>query len=221
MKYFEYQLQQKKISTEFIESQDERNDIRTLVKYLAEKGISTIYYVDTTDNWLEKRLSTTSKKYNIRLVKYNNPNFLNQPENLVDFFSKKKTYSQTDFYVAQRKQRKLLLEKDNKPIGSKWTYDADNRLKLPKNEKIPVLSFPKENKWVKEAKKYIATHFPDNYGSVEKFIYPINSEESEIWLQEFLQTRFCKFGIYEDAMIANEHFLFHSVLTPMLHLALV
>ena len=64
MKYFEYQLQQKKISTEFIESQDERNDIRTLVKYLAEKGISTIYYVDTTDNWLEKRLSTTSKKYN-------------------------------------------------------------------------------------------------------------------------------------------------------------
>ncbi|MBK9937103.1 MAG: cryptochrome/photolyase family protein [Chitinophagaceae bacterium] len=221
MKNFEYQLKLKKISAEYIETQDERNDIRVLVRELAEKRISIIHYVDTTDNWLEKRLSTTAKKYNIQLVKYTNPNFLNQSENLADFFSKKKTYFQTDFYVAQRKQRKILLEKDDKPIGGKWTYDADNRLKLPKNEKIPVISFPKENKWVKEAKKYTATHFPDNYGSVEKFIYPINSEESEIWLQEFLQTRFCKFGIYEDAMIANEHFLFHSVLTPMLNIGLL
>lgn len=47
---------------------------------------------------------------------------------------KKKTYFQTDFYTSQRKSRNILLEKDGKPLGGRWTYDADNRSKFPKKK---------------------------------------------------------------------------------------
>jgi deoxyribodipyrimidine photolyase-related protein len=32
----------------------------------------------------------------------------------------------------------LLLEEDKTPLGGKWTFDADNRKKLPANHKATV-----------------------------------------------------------------------------------
>ena len=221
MKCYEDWLEKKKIRTEYIDSTDKISDIRLLIEDLSKKGITWIHYIDTVDNWLEKRLITACSKYKIQLIKYPTPNFLNKIEEVNDFFSTKKTYFQTDFYIAQRKKRKFLVEDNDKPIGGKWTYDADNRLKFPKKEVVPALNFPPENKWVKEAKEYVTANFSGNYGSIEKFIYPINFEDAENWLNDFLKHRFSKFGIYEDAMVAKENFLYHSVLTPMLNIGLL
>jgi deoxyribodipyrimidine photolyase-related protein len=221
MKCYADWLQKRNIEIEYIDSTEKASDIRVLIKKLSTKKISEIHYADTVDNWLEKRLNGQCLKYNIKLIKYPTPNFLNQIKEVDTFFSNKKTYFQTDFYIAQRKQRKILVEANNKPIGGKWTFDAENRLKFPKNEVAPVVIFAKENKWLKEAKEYISKNFADNYGSIEKIIYPVSFEEAEAWLDNFLQTRFSKFGIYEDAMVSKEHFLYHSVLTPMLNIGLL
>jgi deoxyribodipyrimidine photolyase-related protein len=53
------------------------------------------------------------------------------------------------------------------------------------------------------------------------FIYPTTHEESEIWLNQFLTNRFAEFGEYEDAIVDNENFLHHSVLTPILNIGLL
>ena len=41
------------------------------------------------------------------------------------------------------------------------------------------------------------------------------------WLKDFLDHRFYDFGVYEDAIVDSEHFLNHSVLTPMLNVGLL
>jgi len=74
---------------------------------------------------------------------------------------------------------------------------------------------------VTEAKTYVKKHFGKNYGEIEDFIYPITSKESAKWLDHFLEDRFEKFGVYEDALVAKESFLYHSVLTPMLNIGLL
>jgi deoxyribodipyrimidine photolyase-related protein len=221
MKMFETHIQKKVSSVHYIESKEKISDIRQLIPALAKKGITEIHYTNTVDNWLENRIKRAAQKNNIHLVKYPCPNFLNQMEGVADFFSKKKTYFQTDFYIHQRKERKLLLEKDNKPIGGKWTFDADNRLKFPKAETVPTIHFPEENKYVKEAKQYIAVHFKNNYGQSAAFQYPVTYADAEKWLADFLEQRFSKFGIYEDAMVKNESILYHSVVTPMLNIGLL
>jgi deoxyribodipyrimidine photolyase-related protein len=221
MKCYENWLQKKKIATEYIDTTDKLSEVHLLIKELSKRKITVIHYVDTTDNWLEKRLTTACRKNKIKQVRYDTPNFLNQLTDVNEFFAAKKTYFQTDFYIAQRKQRKLLLEANNKPIGGKWTFDAENRLKFPKKEIVPAINTPKENKWVKEAKEYIMKNFSDNYGCIENFIYPIHFDDAEHWLDDFLQHRFSKFGIYEDAMVSKENFLYHSVLTPMLNIGLL
>jgi len=41
-----------------------------------------------------------------------------------------------NFYKLSRKKNKILL-KYNKLIGDKWSFDSDNRKKIPKNILIP------------------------------------------------------------------------------------
>jgi deoxyribodipyrimidine photolyase-related protein len=146
---------------------------------------------------------------------------LNTPEDGDVYFANKKHYHQTDFYVLQRKARKLLLDADRKPLGGKWTFDAENREKFPKTERVPSFPFPAQNNWVKEAAEYVNQHFPGNYGETDAFIFPVNRNDSLQWLDEFLEKRFEKFGVYEDAMVAKENYLYHSVLTPMLNIGLL
>ena len=41
------------------------------------------------------------------------------------------------------------------------------------------------------------------------------------WFEQFLMLRFHDFGTFEDAIVRDEHFLHHSVLTPMLNVGLI
>lgn len=221
MKYYENRLRKQGHVVHYIEATQPESDVRLLIKKMATKGINTLHYVDPTDQWLHKRINTSAQKANIKLHRIHSPNFLNTTESLQDFFDGRKTYFQTDFYVAQRKQRKLLLEPTGKPLGGKWTYDAENRAKMPKGLTPPPLQSAPENEWVIEAKKYVSKHFNHHYGNTHQFIYPVTHADAERWLHQFMEERFAQFGTYEDAMVRNENYLFHSVLTPMLNIGLL
>jgi deoxyribodipyrimidine photolyase-related protein len=229
MQFYQNHLQQSGKKTHYINAIDPLSDIRLLIPFLDEQGISTIHYTDTCDNWLEKRIHQAAAAQGIRLIRSDSPGFLNTPEHASTFFEGRKKYFQTDFYIDQRKKRNLLLDAGGQPAGGKWTYDTENRERFPKNEPIPRYPFPKENKWVKAARSYVAAHFSHHYGensrpfpaTDEKSFYPVTFEESEEWLDQFLQTRFAKFGTYEDAIVAKESILYHSVLTPMLNTGLL
>ncbi len=221
MKQYEELLKKKKIDVKYIETAEKNSDIRLLIPFLKKEGIVEIHYIDTNDYWLQKRINNACRKAGIKAISYPTPNFLNQLNDVDNHFNKKKTYFQTDFYIQQRKQRRLLLDKHDKPIGGKWTFDAENRLKFPKHEKVPIIKYAKDNSYIKEAKDYVEQTFPTNYGQAGSFIYATNAEEAEKWLDDFLESRLAKFGMYEDAMVKKENFLFHSVLTPYLNIGLL
>jgi len=222
MKFYEAYLQEQNFSVQYIDTTDERNDVSKLIEYLFQQKITSIQIADVVDYWLTKRIRAACKKYSIALTVHASPAFLNTMEEVVDYFSKKKTYFQTDFYIQQRKQRKLLLEADGKPTGGKWTFDADNRMKFPKKEVVPAVHFPAENSYIAEATEYVQQHFSQNYGTADAPHFFVSTfEEAEEWLNDFVKNRFEKFGMYEDAIVAKEKILQHSVLTPMLNTGLL
>ncbi len=222
MKFYEDYLIEQKYSHHYIDTTDERNDVRKLIAFLSQQKITRIHIADVVDDWLFKRITTACKKHAIELTVYTSPSFLNTMDEVADYFNKKKSYHQTDFYIQQRKHRKLLLETNGKPTGGKWTFDADNRMKFPKKEVAPEVNFPKASSYIIEATKYVQQHFPNNYGSANAPHYFVSTfKEAEEWLNDFLKNRFEKFGIYEDAIVADENILHHSVLTPMLNTGLL
>jgi len=222
MKFYESYLKEQKYTVEYIETTDKLNEVMNLIAFLSQQKITHIHMADVVDYWLAKRIGAACKKHAIELTVYASPSFLNTMEEVADYFSKKKTYFQTDFYIQQRKQRNILLEPNGKPTGGKWTFDADNRMKFPKKELVPAICLPEVNSYITEATQYVQQHFPENYGSAKApHFFVATFKEAEDWLHDFLKTRFEKFGMYEDAIVAKESILHHSVLTPMLNAGLL
>lgn len=227
MKAFAAELTANGHMVEYINTIEPTSDIRKLMDALALKGIEQIHVTDPTDEWLLKRIEKSAERNGITLQLYTNPNFIHTPEEIDTYFSTKKNYFQTDFYIHQRKKGKILLTEKEQPLGGKWTFDAENRERYPKNRPEPHHPFPATNAYVAEAIDYVQQHFPNNPGKAGNpfgkyaHFYPVTTAESEQWLSHFLQEKFALFGPYEDAIVKDASILYHSVLTPMLNIGLL
>lgn len=215
-------LQEQQLQLNYIDATDVNSDLRKLLPELQKKGVAKIVYYDVCDYWLEKRLLQSCANLQLETEKIESPLFLQNSTDLQAYFADKSKYLQHDFYIKQRKSLGLLLDENNQPQGRKWSLDAENRRKYPQSKKPPELYFPDINPFYRAAKQYVELNYPNNYGVIsDTFIYPTTHAESVLWLRQFLEQRFKDFGEYEDAMVANESVLHHSVLSPMLNVGLL
>ncbi len=222
-RYADYLREEKDMEVIYVEATADISDIRLLIPQLKAQGISHINYIDPTDNWLQKRLDKGMQECEISSKQYPSPLFLNSKEDLEVFFRKdKKKYHQTSFYMEQRKKLNILMEADGKPMGGAWTFDTQNRKKYPAKKVPPAVQFPDVNAYTIEAKSYVEKHFSKHLGNLtETSIYPTSFEETKLWLHQFFEQRFMDFGIYEDAIVAENSLLNHSILSPMLNIGLI
>ena len=222
MKFYEGYLLSKNIEVVYIDSFNELSDVRKLIPYLKSKGIASLEFMDTTDCWLESRIVQTSKECQLLINKNQSQLFLNSAQENETFFQNKKRLFQTDFYKYQRLNKNILIEAKQKPVGGKWTYDDENRLKYPKSKTPPKMDLISLSGYYKEAISYTQKYFPDNVGYLNSdFIFPTSFSESKTWLADFFKCRFAEFGSYEDAIVSKELVLNHSVLSPMLNVGLL
>ena len=221
MKAYQSYLQSLNLKVNYIESNNILSDIRQFKQEIKSRNIKTINIIDPDDDWLEQRIKALSN--NCEINTHANPQFLNKKEDLAGFFRKdKKSFFQTTFYKQQRKRLGILIDDEQKPVGGKWTYDNDNRKKYPKNKLPPAVHFPGKSEEWNEAIIYTQNLFSDNPGSISNDrLYPITHKEAQEWLEQFLTYRFYDFGIYEDAIVKEEIFLNHSMLSPMLNIGFI
>ncbi|NNK76767.1 MAG: cryptochrome/photolyase family protein [Maribacter sp.] len=223
MKQYEAFLKSLDFEVVYVESTEPISDIRLLIPHLKDLNITKIQYIDPTDDWLGKRIEKTCEECTIETSVLDSPLFLNTKEELTEFFkTEKKKYYQTSFYTEERKKRDILMEPNGKPMGGKWTFDKENRKKYPVKKVPPPIQYPDVDDYYLEAKSYVEKHFSDHLGSLTPHpLYPTNHKTTESWLKQFFELRFAEFGDYEDAIVAENSILNHSVLTPMLNVGLI
>jgi deoxyribodipyrimidine photolyase-related protein len=216
-------LESRGLTVQYIEIGDQRSDLGYLVSLLSTQKKEVINLVDPTDYWLEKRIKQATLQQKIKLNFYENPIFINTRSDLRDFFSPyKKKYFQTSFYKQSRIKQHILVDAADEPFGGKWSFDDENRKKYPKNKLPPTIKSPQNNSFWSEALTYIETHYSKNPGNLTpKPLYPIDGSSTQKWLEDFFEHRFEAFGTYEDAIVKDELFLNHSVLSPMLNIGLI
>jgi deoxyribodipyrimidine photolyase-related protein len=221
-KYFD-KLVSKNIDVTYIDYKNIKQFYEKTIKNMGSKvkDIKIECYC-VGDNILENKI----KKYISSINILHSLNFTVNKDlidnNLDVFRTNKNKYNFMNFYRWQRKRLNILMTKSGTPVGGIWSFDKNNRKKLPsdfvfnKNE-IKVNT----NIYIEEAIKYVETNFGSNYGVLDNFIYPIDSLSSKKWLKKFIKERFKNFGVYEDAETEKSVFLFHSVLTPMMNIGLL
>ncbi|HEX8357499.1 MAG TPA: cryptochrome/photolyase family protein, partial [Segetibacter sp.] len=144
---------QPKYQVKYVEATNELSNIRELIKWLAAEGVTELHFAEVSDDWLNRRITKAAQTYGITTIVYPSPNFINQLSDVDAYFNEKKGYFMTDFYKWQRKKRGILLEGNDQPLGGKWSFDHENRQKIPKGVVVPDIAFPLENEWVAEARQ--------------------------------------------------------------------
>ncbi|MGQ9687765.1 MAG: cryptochrome/photolyase family protein [Desulfobaccales bacterium] len=187
---------------------------------LRRDGIEVLELADPVDHLMTNRLAAGAEAGGLKLIIHESPAFLCSRAEIQAFFKDTTHFRQTSFYIQQRKKRGLLLE-GNKPWGGRWTFDTENRRRLPKNLAVPPPPTVTENDFHREARAYVNARFTDHPGRLEACLFPVTHEEARTWLQEFLEHRLARFGDYEDAISARHPVIFHSLLSPLLNTGLL
>jgi len=159
---------------------------------------------------------------NIEIKYYKSPMFYESLEDIRLYFSGRRRILQQAFYKNLRKKHNILLDEIKNPIGGKWSFDSENRKKIPASS-IPHLkkTFVYDDEILDKSKKEIDNLYKNNIGTLEGFNFPVNREQALENLEFFLVTKFSKFGIYQDAIVSSETFLYHSNLSSSLNIGLI
>jgi deoxyribodipyrimidine photolyase-related protein len=205
MRRYEAFLQSKGKKVVYIES-DGLLSRGAWVKYLQKEQISTLHYYEVVDNWLEKDIQQAAVMLNITMVCHQTPAFLNSTQENNDFFGRKKKPFMKIFYEWQRKRLDILMNDDGTPLGGRFSFDEENRKKLPRNYIPPSQYECEQDVFVAEAVSYIAKHFPYAYGIGAQFNYATSHAEARNILMVFLGERITQFGVYEDAISQSQYF---------------
>lgn len=113
------------------------------------------------------------------------------------------------FYRDMRRKTGLLMNGD-KPEGDKWNFDHDNRKAAPKDITYDgPLKFAPDN----DVLTLVGARFEDNFGDLSPFWYATDAEQATKHLDHWLAGALPNFGDYQDAMLNDHKFLYHSIIS--------
>ncbi|MDW8298297.1 MAG: cryptochrome/photolyase family protein [Anaerolineae bacterium] len=125
-----------------------------------------------------------------------------------------------NFYRWQRQRLGYLMD-GAQPVGGRWNFDTENRQGAATLPPAPPLPFIAPDALTQSVIEEVRRDFPHAFGAPEPFRYPVTHTQAEAWLERFITERLANFGAWEDAMSADDPFLFHSVLSLLLNVGLL
>ena len=191
------------------------------LQLLHAAGYRHVHLVDLVDQWLERRLNAFAQRVGLQVTVLPTPMLLTPADVLEKHFGTGKKPLMAKFYEMQRTRLGVLIDPDGRPVGGQWSFDADNRKKLPKGISVPPVPVASTSAVVETARQQLAEENLPGIGNLDGFHYPIDHEEASRWLETFLDERLVQFGAYEDAISTQHRVMWHGVLTPMLNIGLL
>ncbi|MEH0844412.1 cryptochrome/photolyase family protein [Micromonospora sp. CPCC 205711] len=130
------------------------------------------------------------------------------------------------FYRFAREHHGVLMA-GTEPVGGRWSLDTENREPPPKGTDrldVPPPPMPREDdidaevradldRWEREGIRFVGRDGPRRF--------PATTKEARTRLRHFLRHRLPAFGPYEDAMLAGDPWMAHSLLSSSFNLGLL
>ncbi|WP_405656115.1 cryptochrome/photolyase family protein [Streptomyces sp. RK9] len=138
-----------------------------------------------------------------------------------------KRLRQEDFYRWMRRRHDLLMEA-GAPVGGRWNHDHDNREPPPRGATglhIAAPYRPREDDIDEEVRHDLDRWERDGevsfVGRDGPRLFPATRAEALTALRRFIDRRLATFGPYEDAILAADPVMSHSLLSAPLNLGLL
>lgn len=187
----------------------------------AHPSISEIITYEIEDHFFEQRIRTFCHERGLKLTIKDSPGFLTTKDQFNEYIASVKKPFMHTFYQQQRKRLGILIDQQGNPLHGQWSFDEENRKKLPPNISIPSRPESHPTDHTEDVKKLVDELFADHPGKTKNFHWATTRRQALYLLNDFLKRYFEEFGPYEDAIESRETFLFHSVLSPYINMGLI
>ena len=211
---------------ELEESGQETSYEEKLGAWVEERGIERLVMFEVEDTFFERRLTAFAEDRGLELEYVKSPMFVTSRAGFARYLEEEAGGRpfMAKFYSWQRQRLDILVEDDGEPVGGRWSFDDENREKLPGRVAVPETKWATPTEHVAAVRELLTERFEDHPGALPEegaFWLPTTRRQALWWLREFLERRFASFGAYEDALSGRGDVLFHSVLSPMMNLGLI
>ncbi|MFF5176116.1 cryptochrome/photolyase family protein [Micromonospora sp. NPDC000089] len=153
--------------------------------------------------------------------------FLTPLEEFADWADERRGALRMEAFYRFARERHGVLMAGDEPVGGRWSLDTENREPPPKGTErldVPAPPMPKEDdidaevradldRWEREGIRFAGRDGPRRF--------PATTKEAKARLRHFLTHRLAAFGPYEDAMLAGDPWLAHSLLSSSFNLGLL
>ncbi|MGF1544277.1 MAG: cryptochrome/photolyase family protein [Parvularculaceae bacterium] len=116
------------------------------------------------------------------------------------------------FYREMRRKTGLLMDGDE-PVGGRWNYDAENRKPAGSDFSSPEPLKAAPDKTTRDVIKLVEEAFPDRFGDATPFWFAVTRKDARKALKSFVDERLAEFGDFQDAMLTDDKFLNHSLIS--------
>lgn len=223
MRHFAAELRDSGINICYIKlnSKNNKNSLKDHVKEIIEKySVKQVILTHPSEYRILQEIKNWENILSIPLQIREDNRFLCTSAEFSRWVGNRKQLRMELFYREMRKKYNILMNGDN-PEGGKWNFDNENRKPPIKGLIIPVNYKSEPDQITIEVIKLVNKYFNDHFGDIEPFFFAVTKDEARLVLKDFIDKRLENFGNYQDAMIENEPWMFHSHLSFYLNCGLL
>ena len=191
-----------------------------VARALARHAVERIVVTEPGEWRVQRGIESWSTRFGLPVETRGDSGFFASRARFGKWARGRRTWRLEHFYREMRREHAVLMEGD-RPAGGAWNFDPDNRKRLPAGTPVPRRRRFAPDAVTREVMALVEARFPDHFGTLEAFGWPVTRGEALEALADFIDTALPRFGDYQDAMKADAPFLYHSLLAPALNRGLL
>ena len=158
-----------------------------LDEQLRARGVREIRVAELADRGFASEFAAWARRVGVRVEPAPSHLFLTPTALFPAAFGGRRPFMKT-FYEWQRKRLGVLVDSRGEPTGGKWSFDTENRKKLPRGYVAPAIPTRDASDTVSDVIRMVERDFADHPGSASQFWLPTETTEALRWLDQFLQS---------------------------------
>ena len=215
MRHFDAELQDAGVRTRYIQydAPDNAGSFTGEVeRAIAALNPDKLILTEPSEYTVLEEVQSWQKRLSIPVELREDDRFLCTKATFANWAKDRKQLRMEFFYREMRRTHGILLDGDQ-PTGGQWNYDSENRKPPKSGLDIPETYLSEPDSITREVLGLVEREFSDHFGDLEPFHFAVTASQAQQALDQFIRERLGNFGDYQDAMLQNEPWMYHSHLS--------
>jgi deoxyribodipyrimidine photolyase-related protein len=223
MRHFAAELVEAGWNVEYVTLEDTANSgsiTSEIERGLARLSCTRVLITEPGEWRLLSDLRSLQTRLTIQIDILEDGRFLCSKAEFADWAVGRKQWRMEHFYRHMRRKTGLLMD-GTEPEGGRWNFDSENRKAAKKGLTYSGPLRFESDATTDQVLDLVVRRFNEHFGTLKPFWFAVTRSQAEAAFNHFIETGLAGFGDYQDAMLRDESFLYHAVVSLYLNAGLL